>query len=318
MNSDLSNHRPPQSTSKPPFLDTPKNDELERFLNRISPEESSFTASKGDLSESQFLEIPLDKLRPPSTQPRSSFDSERLAELATSIENYGVLQPIIVASLGGGFYEIVAGERRFRASQKAGLKKIPCIVRTSSEHDHLEIALIENIQREDLNCFEEAECFFTLIDQHALTHDALAMRVGKSRAHITNSLRLLLLPKQVRDSVVSKDISAGHARALCSLNTAESQLKALSIIIEKKLSVRQTELLVKQLQKPAEPTPILKNRVSEDILYVCEQMKSYLGTKVKITGNAQKGRIEISYYTLEDFQRIYELVTKEQEISHER
>jgi ParB family chromosome partitioning protein len=247
-------------------------------------------------------------------QPRTFFDSKTLDELAASIQSYGIISPLLVTQMDQGNYCLIAGERRWRAAKQVGLKSAPCIIRIPNEHQNLEISLIENIQREDLNCFEEAECYFRLIDQHGFSHEALSVKLGKSRSQISNALRLLLLPLTIKSAVISNEISPGHARCLCGLESEIEQIQLKNLIISKKLSVRQTEDLVKKRKKETDQNPqkLTSTKTSESVRYVSEQLKSYLGTKVKILGDSEKGRIEISYYTLEDFQRIYELVVREQ------
>lgn len=256
------------------------------------------------------LELSPNQLTPLVDQPRTEFYSSTLDELAVSIKNYGILQPIVVApTTTPGAYTIIAGERRWRAAQLAGLEKVPCVVRQPTEHSSLELALIENIQREELSALDEARAFAKLLDEHSYTQDTLAAKVGKDRATIANSLRLLSLPPEILADLQAKAITAGHARALCSLDEKKLQLKVRDMIVSKKLSVRQTEDIVKELKKDrASNEANAAPQLPPDLRHLCDQFKGHLGTKVRITGTADRGRIEISYYTFEDLERIAELM----------
>jgi ParB family chromosome partitioning protein len=256
------------------------------------------------------LELSPAQLTPLVDQPRTEFYSSTLDELAVSIKNYGILQPIVIApTKDADKYTIIAGERRWRAAQIAGLNKVPCVVRQPTEHSSLELALIENIQREELSPLDEARAFSKLIDEHAYTQDTLANKVGKDRATIANSLRLLSLPAEILTDLQAKSLTAGHARALCSLDEKKMQLKVRDMIISKKLSVRQTEDIVKELKKDRDSNePTGSQQLSPDLRHLCDQFKGHLGTKVRITGTAERGRIEISYFTFEDLERIAELM----------
>ncbi|RDB36719.1 MAG: ParB/RepB/Spo0J family partition protein [Spirobacillus cienkowskii] len=253
----------------------------------------------------EYLSVNL--LTPLEKQPRYSFNQEGLEDLAQSIRTFGILQPIIVSLENNNQIKIIAGERRWRAAQIAGLDKVPCIIRELHDHSQLELALIENIQRESLSPVEEAKSFKQLLDDHNYSQDDLASRLGKSRTSITNTIRLLSLPEKILNDLHSRVVSAGHARALCSCENEKLQLKAHSIIVKKKLSVRQTEELVKTI-KLEKTQKALIDSISPDLRYICDQYKGHLGTKVKITGDTNKGKIEISYYTLDDLERISELI----------
>jgi ParB family transcriptional regulator, chromosome partitioning protein len=263
----------------------------------------------------QFESLPLDRLRINQDQPRSSFDAERLEELAQSIRSNGVIQPIIVCKDSGG-YMVIAGERRWKAAQLAGLKEIPALVRTVEQNRRLELALIENIQREDLNPIETATAFARLIEQHKLNHEHVAERTGKDRSTITNFLRLLKLPAEVQNDLARGDISMGHARALLGLPTAQAQRQACQQILDKRLSVRETEKLVKDLttEKHAADSKgkaTKANGVDPNIRAAIEAMQEALGTKVRLVprfGGA--GRIEIEYYSQDDLDRIYGIIVK--------
>jgi ParB family chromosome partitioning protein len=266
--------------------------------------------TKTQKTAQSVLELSPKQLSPLIDQPRTEFYSSTLDELAVSIKNYGILQPIVIAPTNQtDQYTIIAGERRWRAAQIAGLEKVPCVIRQPSDHSSLELALIENIQREELSPLDEARAFSKLIDEHSYTQDTLANKVGKDRATIANSLRLLSLPPEILADLQAKALTAGHARALCSLDEKKMQLKVRDMIISKKLSVRQTEDIVKELKKDRDSNePTGSQQLSPDLRHLCDQFKGHLGTKVRITGTAERGRIEISYYTFEDLERISELM----------
>ena len=255
----------------------------------------------------QLEYIPINDLIPMKNQPRTSFNEESLEELAQSIRNFGILQPLIVTYNQNQELSLVAGERRWRAAKIAGLNEVPCIFRNMEEHSQLEMALIENIQREDLSPLDEALSLQQLLDDHQFTHENLAKRIGKNRSSITNSIRILQLPEKIKQDLHTKQITAGHAKALAALSDKKLQLKAHQLIINKKLSVKQTEDLVRQMKKEKAPTK-LQDLISPDLRYVCDQFKGHLGTKVKIAGDTNQGKIEISYYTLDDLERISELI----------
>lgn len=260
--------------------------------------------------EQKVMHLNVTALRPLKDQPRTEFYSSTLDELAISIKNYGIIQPLVVSQTdSAGTFTIIAGERRWRAAQIAGLDTVPCVLRQPKEHSALELALIENIQREELSALDEARAFSRLIDEHSYTQDTLASKVGKDRATIANSLRLLGLPPEILADLQSKALTAGHARALCSLDEKKLQLKVRDMIVSKKLSVRQTEDVVKELKKDRTAGDVpAKVQLSPDLRYLCDQFKGHLGTKVRITGDADRGKIEISYYTFEDLERIAELM----------
>ncbi len=258
---------------------------------------------------SESVEEQLVKLRlvePNRNQPRKEFDEAELQELADSILRYGVIQPLLVREKDG-HYEIIAGERRWRAAKLAGLKEIPVIVRDYTEQEAAEISLIENIQRKDLNPIEEAQAYQKLIEDYGMTQEALSEVLSKSRTVITNSLRLLKLPEPVLEMVARGDLSTGHAKVLLGLDNADDLKKAADQVLEKSLSVRETETLVRSFseKKPRKEKKELKNRTA--YTKVENSLKEKLGTKVTIrrrTDNA--GRIEIEFYSLEDIERILE------------
>ena len=267
---------------------------------------------KSNSSNEELLEIDLDLIEPNSQQPRSRFTEENLEELAQSIRANGVVQPIVVRRRGGKF-QIVAGERRWRASQKAGLQKIPSIVRRVTDEKLLELALIENIQRQDLNPIEEARAYKNLIETVGLTQEMIAERVGKNRTVITTFLRLLKLPNDILKMVEGEQITAGHARALLMANNPELQRRLAQKIIEMSLSVRETERAVKRVSRENTKTPereITKQKIDANVKAAETKLRRQLGTQVHILpdGRGTGGKIEIEYYSDSDLDRIYQLV----------
>jgi ParB family chromosome partitioning protein len=249
-------------------------------------------------------EIELDKIVPNEYQPRKVFDDEKLKELAASIREQGVIQPVIVHRAGGG-YELIAGERRWRASRLAGLKTIPALVKEATKRELLEMALIENIQREDLNPLEAAEAYKRLQDEFKLTQEDLARRVGKERSTVTNFLRILGLPKEVKHELAAGSLSMGHAKALLSLERSRDQIQAALMITKKGLSVREAEALASRLKNPPKDK---KARLSHELKAMEEKLKKALGTKVSIASKSKGGRIVIEYYSAEELDRILEKI----------
>ena len=248
------------------------------------------------------------KVEPNREQPRKKFDEDALLELAESIKQYGVLQPLLVQERED-YYEIVAGERRWRAAKIAGIKEIPVIIKKLTRQEIMEISLIENIQREDLNPIEEALAFKRLLTEFNLKQDEVAERVSKSRTAVTNAMRLLKLNEKVQQMVIDDMISTGHARALLAIEDEEQQYMLANKIFDEKLSVRETEKLVKALKNPKKEEK--KPEVENQFVYTNleEQMKSLIGTKVSVHAKANgKGKIEIEYYSPDDLERIYELL----------
>lgn len=261
------------------------------------------------LSEnSGIVELKITDIEPNKEQPRKNFNQEKLQALAESIREHGVVQPIIVKKQDK-VYTIIAGERRWRAAKMAGLKTIPSIIKDLSSKETMEIALIENLQREDLNPIEEAEAFQKLMEEHRMTQEELSKLVGKSRAAIANSVRLLTLPEKIKDMLINEQLTPGHARALITIEDTEKQLKIAEEIIEKNLSVRETEKLVNEQKNKK----IHKRNVVKDatILDIEEKLKGILGTKVELRHNKNKGKIVIEYYSNEEFNRIIEFITKD-------
>lgn len=247
-------------------------------------------------------------IEPNREQPRKKFDEDALQELSESIKQYGILQPLLVSDKKD-YYEIVAGERRWRAAKMAGLKEVPVVVKEFSTQEIVEISLIENIQREDLNPVEEAMAYKRLIDEFHLKQDEIAERVSKSRTAVTNSMRLLKLDSRVQQMMVDEMISAGHARAILAISDPEPQYNAAMKVFDEKLSVRETEKLVKSILTPTKKKPVVSNP-TEDAIYESleEKMKGITGTRVFIHRKKNnKGKIEIEYYSRDDLDRIIDL-----------
>lgn len=267
----------------------------------------AFSLEKGEKVKDGVHIIKIDSIETNPDQPRTRFDQAALQELAASIKNYGVIQPILVTELGDGKYELIAGERRMRASMLAGLSTIPCIVKSFTESDRAEIALIENLQREDLNPVEEAKAYRALMDKSGMTQEELANKLGKSRPAIANSLRLLTLSPNVLELVEAGRLSAGHARTLAVIKDQKVQESYAKAAADKKMSVRQLERMVAHYLNPKKPTRIYN---SPELKELVNNMQHTFGTKVKAIGNNEKGRIYIDYYTKDDLIRIYDLVEK--------
>lgn len=254
----------------------------------------------------------IDEIEPNQLQPRKNFDEDALQELSESIKQFGLIQPIIVKNKGK-YYEIVAGERRWRAARIAGLKEVPVIIKEYSEKESMEIAIVENLQREDLNPIEEAQAYQKLIEEFGLKQDEAAQRVSKSRTAVTNALRLLKLDERVQQMVIDEMISGGHARALLAIGDKEEQYLTAMLIFDNKMSVRETEKLVREHIKKEEEKRIEKKEdfsQMETIYHQLEErMKSVIGSKVAIhSRNYKKGKIEIEYYSNDELERIIDLI----------
>lgn len=251
-------------------------------------------------------DIPLDRIVPNRYQPRRTFDPGEMAQLAESVRKNGVLQPVLVRRKADGFFELIAGERRYRAAKSAGLRTIPAVVRNSSDEQSMELALVENLQREDLNPIEEARAYHRLVTEFGLTQDSLAQRFGKDRSSIANSIRLLNLPNEIQALVESFEISTGHAKVLLGVSRSDLQLKLLKQILDGQLSVRETELLVASALRVGKGrTASRRAPVYPDLE---EKMRKRLGTKVTITKGRRGGRIEIHYFEPADLDRLTEMI----------
>ena len=267
------------------------------------------TASSAEEGKDGTLMVKLSKVEPNREQPRKNFDEDSLQELAESLKQFGMLQPILVQNRGD-YYEIIAGERRWRAAKIAGLKEVPVIVRELTDQEIVEISLIENIQREDLNPIEEAQAYKRLLTEFHLKQDEVAERVSKSRTAVTISMRLLKLCDEVQKMVVDDMISTGHARALISIEDPEEQYLIAQKIFDEKLSVREVEKLVKDLHKPPKP-PKEENKTLQAIYQeISERLKQSLSTKVSVSAKQNgAGKIEIEFYNHEDLERLLERIT---------
>ncbi|MGF9905199.1 ParB/RepB/Spo0J family partition protein [Brevibacillus porteri] len=258
----------------------------------------------------QVKEVSINEIRPNPYQPRKEFEQSAIEELAQSIKEHGIIQPLIVRKSIKG-YELVAGERRLRAAKVAGLKEVPVVVKAYTDQQLMEIALIENLQRENLNPLEEAEAYDKLISHHDYTQEQLAQKIGKSRPHVANMLRLLQLPEKIRKMVLAAELSMGHSRALLGVTDKKVQQQLANDVVEKGLSVRQLEELVKQLnvsretkkKKPAKNEPVL--------IEMEERLRSRFGTSVKIKKGSKRGKIEIDFYSQEDLERIIDMLNIE-------
>lgn len=269
----------------------------------------------GDFSEeiqekNGYQKLPIYKVEPNPDQPRHDFDEEELQALADSIEEHGIIQPLTVRELGTGYYQIIAGERRWRAARIANLQEIPVVIMEADDKKAMELALIENLQRQDLNPVEEALGYRSLMQDYGLTQEDAARQVGKSRPAVANALRLLSLSPEVLDRVRSGALSAGHARAVLTLKTEKKQQEAAQKIIALGLSVRQAEMLCKNMSKEAAPkkeAPVLK----VDYVAECEkQLSKHLGRGVKIVNGKKKGRFELEFYGQEDLQSLLDALMK--------
>lgn len=269
-----------------------------KSTNGVVREQMKTVSSTGETT------LKINEVEPNKKQPRKFFNEEALKELSDSIKQHGIVQPLVVTKQKD-YYEIIAGERRWRAAKMAGLKEVPVVIKDYSPQEVMEVALIENIQREDLNPVEEAKAYQNLIKEYNLKQEEVAERVSKSRSAVTNSLRLLKLSDQVLDMLMEERISSGHARTLLALEDSEQQLSVAEKIEKDRLSVRDTEKLVKNINQPAKKVP--KKELKNDFVYkdMEEQLKQRIGTKVKINRKSEnKGKIEIEYYSQDDLEKI--------------
>ena len=269
---------------------------LGKGLDAFIPEEF------GIIREERYAELDVELLKPNPLQPRMKFDNQAIDELAQSIRETGIVQPVLVVP-DDGHYKIIVGERRWRAALKAGLKKIPVMIRNMGPDKQLEISLIENIHREDLNPMEIALAYQRMSSEWNYTQQDIAEKVGKDRTSVTNYLRLLKLPQEIRDSLVEENLSMGHARALLALEEPDVQLAAFRQIIDKGLSVRNTEKLVNRMKE--RPPRAQRSLEDSDLHALQEELLKMLGTKVVISGNRNKGALKIFYFSLDDLNRIF-------------
>jgi ParB family chromosome partitioning protein len=253
----------------------------------------------------KYFFCPIEEIRPNKDQPRKTFVNAKLEELAASIREKGIIQPLVVLRREG-HYELIAGERRWRAAQKAGLHEVPVVIQDVSDETALEMALIENIQREDLNAVEEAEAYHALLERFSLSQEELAKRVGKERSTVANALRLLRLPSEIKRDVVEERISMGHARALLTLEDPEEQKAARDAIVKNRLSVREAEALVRKSGKSS--VLKVKEVPDADLLDLLERLQRHFGAKVALRGSGRGGKMEISYADQKELARIVELL----------
>ncbi|MFV1950379.1 MAG: ParB/RepB/Spo0J family partition protein [Nitrospinota bacterium] len=259
-----------------------------------------------EISDNNLTYIPVEKVHPNRYQPRKVFDEKKIGELACSIKEKGIIQPIIVQRKGNGYYELIAGERRWRAVQKAGLDKIPALIRDVSDSEAIELALTENIHREDLNPIEEALVYKQLIEEFHLTQEEVSKRVGKDRSSISNYLRILKLPRIVREDINNNLLSMGHARAILGIDSPKEQKELRDMILKKEMSVREVEAFIRNRKKKGQD----KKEKPGDIFLLKgeEELQRHLGTKVRIKRGMKGGRIDISFYSDEDLERIVGLI----------
>ena len=277
---------------------------LGKGLSALIPDESFNTDNKNST-----LSISINKIKSDKDQPRKSFDSEKIAELTESIKTHGIIQPLILRKIDNDQYIIVAGERRWRAAKIAGLKEVPSIIMDLTESEILEISLIENIQRQDLNPIEEAIAYKKLIDDFKMTHEELSKRIGKSRTSITNTMRLINLDDRVQQYIIEGVISEGHGRALLGIKDFEIQYELAQQVIDEKLSVRELEKIIRRIIEPNNRnTNSSKQELNPYYKEIKNQLQNYFGTKVNISNKNNKGKIEIEYYSEDDLQRILDII----------
>ncbi len=281
---------------------------LGRGLDALIPESGPIAADRENQTERHYMECDIDLVHPNRYQPRAHFAPEELAQLSESIREQGILQPILVRRAESG-YELVAGERRLRAAKMAGLTHVPVVIKDVSDHQMLEMSIVENIQRENLNPMEEAYAYQRLISEFGLTQEQAAVRVGKSRSAVANFLRLLHLPEPIKASIVDGRLSMGHARALLGTDSSAQQNAAWQAIIRKGLSVRQTEELVKRLRAGVQPAAEKKESSEQrHLASVAEELSRRFGTRVQIKQRGKRGRLEIEFFSSEDLDRLLELL----------
>ena len=259
------------------------------------------------------VSLPISQVEPGLNQPRKRFDPEALAELADSIREHGIIQPLTVRRLSSGYYQIIAGERRWRAAKQAGLDEVPAVIIEADDRKVMEIGLIENLQREDLNPAEEARGYQVLMTEYGMTQDQVAQRMGKSRPAVTNALRLLNLPEDLMALVEEGKLSAGHARALLGAPTPALQRQGAKAVLDKGLSVRQTEALVKALQKEKKPKVRTEDMLAIYLADLEKNLGSQLGRKVHIQHRGKKGKLELEYYSEDDLETLLRLLNYTQE-----
>lgn len=281
---------------------------LEALFSNSEIDTQEISVTKKEESEEKGISfININEIKPNQNQPRKSFNEEKLEELAASIIENGLIQPVILRKADKG-YEIVAGERRWRACRKAGLKEIPCIIREFTDEQNMLIAIIENMQREDLNPVEEAEGLNQMIVNFGMTQEQVSKSVGKSRPYITNALRLLKLPSEIREMLLANQLSAGHAKAIAGISDTEKQIQLAEYAIKEGLSVREIEKIIKEENAPKKKISRKKAEKSADVKKVEDDLKQIMGTKVNLNQSGKKGKIEIEYYSRDELERLIELL----------
>jgi ParB family chromosome partitioning protein len=284
---------------------------LGKGLSALLPNRPEAAAATESEPGSGLLQLSIEQIDPNPLQPRAVFQADRLNELAQSIRENGIIQPLVVRKAGDRF-QLIAGERRWRAARLAGLDKVPVVVQEFAEDRLMEIALVENIQREDLNPIEVAQAFERLNKQFKLSHEQIAQRTGKDRTTVTNLLRLLKLPGDIQILLAEHRLSTGHARALLGLEDPDAQIEVAGRITSEGLSVRQVERLVQRMNEPREAKPAEEATVDPNVRAAIHELERKLGTRVRIVPKSeQRGRIEIEYYSIDDLTRIYEMIVGE-------
>ena len=287
----------------------PRKPTLGKGLDALLGVDSNYGGS--DISSNGISHIDPKTIDPNPRQPRRHFESSEIAELSESIKIDGIIQPLIVTkSKRIGRFTLIAGERRLRAAQRVGLVQVPVLIRDSSSEEMLRLALIENIQRSDLNVVEEAQAYASLINEFGLTHEQCALKVGKDRVTVSNILRVLQLPVIIQDDLIHARISLGHGKVLLSLSSPAQMKKARDLIVKKRLNVRQTEQLCKQMTESA-PNPIGGEAKNNDLDYLAESLRGFLKTKVKVVGSGTRGKIEVSYFSAAELERVVALINGE-------
>lgn len=281
---------------------------LEALFNNSEIDTKEISIEKKQENEDKGISfINVNEIKPNQNQPRKTFDEEKLEELANSIKEHGLIQPVILRKADRG-YEIVAGERRWRACRRAGIKELPCIIKELTDEQNMLLAIIENMQREDLNPIEEAEGLNQMITAFGMTQEQVSKSVGKSRPYITNALRLLKLPNEVRKLVSDEKLSTGHARAIAGIPSVEKQIQIAEYAVKNGLSVREIENLIREENTVKKKTSKRKSPKSADVKRVEEDLKHIMGTKVSLNQSGKKGKIEIEYYSREELERLIELL----------
>ena len=280
---------------------------LGKGLNALIPE-GKIQLHEEKSTKGGIFTVDIQKIKPSENQPRKSFNQDKLDSLIASIKTHGIIQPVVVITVDGG-YQLIAGERRWKAAMEAGLKEMPCVVKDLGDRERMEVALIENLQREDLNPIEEAMAYKALMDAHSLTQEQISIAIGKSRPYIANTLRLLNLPGSIQGMVINQKLSSGHGRALLAIENHDILIGIAQKIVADNLSVRETESLVNEMMnKKEQKKSIRKTSRDSNLVYIEDTLKGALGTKVVIVKGKKKGKIEIEYYGEEELERLVEIL----------